>query len=402
PYAVGAFSPDPLVGSWQDLQIVRNELHHRNMGLVLDFIPNHTALDHHWVNQHPEYYIRGSEQDFHSRPGDFFEADVRGKKYFLAHGRDPNYPPWTDTAQLNYHNPAVRAALIQQVQAISGYCDGLRCDMAMLVMRDIFQKHWGQASGLPAPASEFWSELFRAVPHLVYIAEAYWDTEWALQQLGFDFVYDKRLYDRLKACPAADVQVHLRAGLDFQNKLVRFTENHDEMRSPEAFGPAKSLAAAAVCALLPGMKMYFHGQWEGSRLKLPVQLRHGVQETVDKDMADFYRNLLAAINDDTAHRGLWKLRKVYPHADQNWGNLIACSRQTEREIKLAVVNLSAEPGQGRIHFQDEIQELKEYLFRDRLSGQSFKRPGVWMAHPGLIFELQGYQARLFDIRVAEL
>ncbi len=401
PYAVQSYEPDPQIGSWGDLQHARQELHRRGMGLILDFVPNHTALDHAWVNSHPEYYIRGHQPDFQNQPDSFFKVDVRGHTYYVAHGRDPNYPAWTDTAQINFNNPTARAALIKQVQQLSGHCDGLRCDMAMLVMNEVFQRQWGQISRLPAQITEFWSELIQAVPQMVYIAEAYWDTEWALQQMGFDFVYDKRLYDRLKGSTAADVLLHLKAGMDFQSKLVRFVENHDEIRSLKAFGPARARAAAALCAMLPGMKLYFHGQLEGGRGKLPLQLRHGLMETADPETEVFYRRLLAAVNDRTAHSGRWKLKTVYPHADDNSGNLIACTRQIGDEMKLAVVNLSPEPGQGRIVFQDDIQESREYVFMDRLNGQSFKRKGLWMAHPGLIFELTGYQSRLFDIKQVE-
>jgi hypothetical protein len=397
PYAVQDYQPEPLFGGWDDLKMVRYRLHQRGMGLILDFVPNHTAIDHPWLIEHPEYYILGSAQEFQNQPDSFFKVETGGRTYYVAHGRDPNFPAWTDTAQLNHGNPAARAALINEVRHISQYCDGLRCDMAMLVMNDIFQRVWGRTSGFLAPQTEFWRELIQTSPDLLYVAEAYWDTGWALQQMGFDFVYDKRLYDRLRDSPPVDVFLHLKAGMDYQNKLVRFIENHDETRSLEAFGRAKVKAAAALNAILPGMQLYFQGQFEGRRIRLPVQLSHSQVEAVDSDMQMFYSRLLAAVNNPVAHCGLWTLKTVYPHADPNSGNLIAYTRQIDQNIKLVVVNLSPQPGQGRIVFQDDIQEFKEYTFQDRLNGETFTRKGVWMAHPGLVFELTGYQARLFDI-----
>jgi hypothetical protein len=402
PYAVQLYEPDPVVGDWDDLETVRHQLHQRGMGLILDFVPNHTAVDHPWVGQHPEYYILGSLRDWQQEPDAFFTTEVRGQTYYIAHGRDPNFPAWTDTAQLNYNNPAARAALIKEVQHISHYCDGLRCDMAMLVINDIFQRVWGQRSRLPVPESEFWTELVRTVPGLIYIAEAYWDTEWALQQMGFDYAYDKRLYDRLRENPPGDILSHLKAGMDFQSKLVRFIENHDEPRSLEVFGPARLEAAAALCCMLPGLKLYFHGQFEGWRIKLPVQLSHSQFEPSNLNIEAFYERLLGVAGDRVAHFGGWKLKTVYPHADNNSGNLIAYIRQIDQAIKLVVVNLSPQPAQGRIQFQEDIRESGEYRFTDRLHGESFRRKGVWMAHPGLIFELTGYQASVFDIAPTEI
>jgi glycosidase len=398
PYAVQAYEPDPSLGVWEDLSKIHNLLRQRNMGLILDFVPNHTATDHLWVSEHPEYYILGNLQDLRNRPESFFRAEARGQTYIIAHGRDPNFPAWTDTAQLNFNNQFTRTALVKEVQHISQYCDGLRCDMAMLMINDIFQRDWGQNDRLTNPQREFWRDLIDSVPDLVYLAEAYWDTEWALQHMGFDFVYDKRLYDRLKSGPAVDVFLHLKASMDYQNKLVRFIENHDEQRSIEAFGPAKVKTAATLFSMLPGLKLIFHGQLEGKRNKLPVQLCRLQNEPKNPELELFYQKLLSSTNDKVAHSGVWKLKTVYPHADNNSGNLIAYTRQIDQDIKLVIVNLSPQPAQGRIVFQDDIQEGVDFLFLDRLNGESFKRKGVWMAHPGLIFELTGYQARLFEIR----
>ena len=283
PYAIQAYEPDPSLGLWDDLTKIHELLHQRNMGLILDFVPNHTATDHPWVNEHPEYYILGNTQDLKNRPESFFKVEVKGQTYVIAHGRDPNFPAWTDTAQLNFNNPSTRTALVKEVQHISQYCDGLRCDMAMLVMNDIFQRDWGQNIRLTDPGYEFWRELTDTVPGLVYMAEAYWDTEWALQHMGFDFAYDKRLYDRLKSGPAVDVFLHLKASMDYQNKLVRFIENHDEQRSMEAFGLAKVKAVATLFSMLPGLKLFFHGQLQGRRTKLPVQLCRLQNEPVDSE-----------------------------------------------------------------------------------------------------------------------
>jgi glycosidase len=109
------------------------------MKLILDFFPNHTAPDHPWVFEHPDYYIQGSEPDYARDPAAFIPVQKGRRTLYIARGRDPYFPPWPDTAQLNYLSRDVRSALIEELKKISGHCDGVRCDMAMLVLNDIFE-----------------------------------------------------------------------------------------------------------------------------------------------------------------------------------------------------------------------------------------------------------------------
>ena len=118
----------------------------------------------------------------------------------LALGRDPFFPAWPDVVQLNAFSPELRAAVVETLRAIADQCDGVRCDMAMLVMNDTFAKTWDDRGG-ERPADDYWPTVISAVrqthPDFRFLAEAYWDLEWELQQQGLDFCYDKRLYDRL-------------------------------------------------------------------------------------------------------------------------------------------------------------------------------------------------------------
>ena len=151
----------------------------------------------------------------------------------LAHGRDPYFPGWPDTLQLNYANPATQEAMIGELMKIAGQCDGVRCDMAMLVLPDVFERTWGQRAPLFWPTAT--QRVREHVPGFLFMAEVYWDLEWTLQQQGFDYAYDKRLYDRLRDHHARPVREHFHAGLDYQNKLARFLENHDEPRAAATF-----------------------------------------------------------------------------------------------------------------------------------------------------------------------
>jgi hypothetical protein len=403
-YAISAHGPDPLIGSWEDIDQAREKLHQRNMGLVLDFIPNHTGADHNWVFDHPEYYIHGSEADYQKDPANFFILEVNNRLQYIAHGRDPNFPGWTDTAQLNYFNPQTRAALLKKLEILAGHCDGIRCDMAMLVMNEIFQRDWGWANRdpeYPLPTQEFWSEVTQKIPGLVYIAEAYWDTEWALQQLGFDFVYDKRLYDRLKSGHPQDVYLHLKAEMAYQSKLVRFIENHDEQRSLTAFGRSKAPAAATLFATLPGMKLYFQGQTDGLQLHLPIQIRRSRLESVDPEIQAFYPKLLAEVNTAVFHSGTWQLKEVIREGNISADNLVAYSWQQDAQLRLVITNLNQHPAQGRIYFTDSIEEKRDYVCTEIFSGDSFRQSGEILGQPGWVFNLSGYQAQIWEIEAIE-
>src|SRR5262249_46661321 len=160
--------------------------------------------------------------------------------------------------QLNYGNPATQLAMIGELARISGQCDGVRCDMAMLVLPEVFARTWGIR---PQP---FWQKAIERVRGQVkdfsFMAEVYWDLEWTLQQQGFDYTYDKRLYDRLRDHHARPVREHLHAGLDYQDKMARFLENHDEPRAAATFPHPIHEAAAVITFLSPGLRFFHQGE----------------------------------------------------------------------------------------------------------------------------------------------
>jgi glycosidase len=172
-------------GGDQALARLRDRLRERGLRLVLDFVPNHMAPDHRWVEEHPDFFISGTEEQLASQPQNYCRIDTAGGSRILAYGRDPYFAGWPDTLQLNYGNPALQEALLGELQRIAGQCDGVRCDMAMLVLPEVFERTWGVA------ATPFWSRATAAVrsevPGFLFLAEVYWDLEWTLQQQGFDY-----------------------------------------------------------------------------------------------------------------------------------------------------------------------------------------------------------------------
>ena len=109
----------------------------------------------------------------------------------------------------------------------------------------------------------------------------------SLQQHGFDFCYDKRLYDRLEHDSAESVRLHLCADAAYQNKLLRFIENHDEPRAAATFSPAKERAAAVTTSTQLGARLFQEGQFEGRKTRLPVFLGRRPYEPVEAQLQDF-------------------------------------------------------------------------------------------------------------------
>src|SRR6185503_19167528 len=196
-YCVRDYRVDARLGGPEGLAHARRELAERGMRLILDFVPNHVAADHPWATTHPAYFIQGNAGDLTEKPGEF----LRVGDHVLACGRDPYFPPWQDVLQLNAFSPDLRKAAAETVLSIADQCDGMRCDMAMLLLNQIFERTWGVRAGAK-PQTEYWREVIGTVkqrhPGTLFMAEAYWDLEWELQQQGFDLCYDKRLYDRLE------------------------------------------------------------------------------------------------------------------------------------------------------------------------------------------------------------
>ncbi len=387
-FAIAGYEVSPALGGDAALARLRERMAARGLRLMLDFVPNHTALDHPWVASHPERYVRGTEADLRAAPGNWTTVTAAaGEELVLAHGRDPYFPGWTDTLQLDYGDPDTVEAMTAELASIARRCDGVRCDMAMLLLPDVFERTWGHAA-LP-----FWPgaiERARAVhPGFTLMAEVYWDLESTMLGLGFDLAYDKRLYDRLVAGPAAPVRAHLEADLDYQAHLARFLENHDEPRAAATFPPDRHEAAALVTFLSPGLRFLHDGQLEGFRVRISPHLVRGPDEPVDRRIARFYGALLALLRDPLVREGTWRLLEVGPAWDGNptWDGFVAFAwRLGERRLVVAV-NLGGT--QGQCYVRAPLDELRAADVRlvDRLAGMVFERDADDLAARGLYVDL---------------
>jgi hypothetical protein len=397
PYCVHRYVVDEHLGGPKGLATARNMLSERGLSLVLDFVPNHVAPDHPWVSDHPEYFVQGNADDAKNNPSSFIEA---GGKVFAC-GRDPYFPAWPDVLQLNAFQPGLRQAVIETVSDIAAQCDGIRCDMAMLMLNNIFERTWGERAGVK-PANDYWKTLIPAIKErhqeFRFIAEAYWDLEWELQQQGFDYCYDKKLYDRMEHGDAESVRLHLLADPSYQDGMVRFIENHDEPRAAAAFPSEKGRAAVVAILTLPGVKLLHEGQFEGMKVRLPVFLGRHPAEPVDHDLAAFYRRLLKEVNHDVFRNGQWRLceRTGWPD-NQSCLNILSWCWVKDGERYLIVINFCQEAAQARVYVPWDELRGKQWHLSDGLTGEIYDRSGDEMRDGGLYVDLAPWRYHLFKV-----
>ncbi len=358
PYAIYGYHLDPHLGTMEGLQSFAARLHKRKIKLIVDFVPNHVACDHSWSQSHPEYFIQGTTADLEQDPNTFFQSEDS----IFAHGKDPYFDAWTDTLQINAFSQSLRDEIKQLIKWIASFADGVRCDMAMLLNTTVFQQTWKNQASTPLPR-EFWEEIIGAVkgeyPEFIFIAEVYWDMEWDLQQLGFDFCYDKRLYDRLRHGDMNLIRGHLNAEWKYQKKLLRFIENHDEPRAFSTFGEKKAKILALLLYTLPGARLIHQGQVQGRKIKFPVQLGRLPRETRQTWLEYYYRELLDLNFFEAGSEGSWhqinpeitlKYNKLNPILSYYWDFpsrivLVLCNF-ADYELKITIPTLNFNPSKN--------------------------------------------------------
>lgn len=396
-FAVRSYDVHADFGGNAALEHLRRRIHDRGMRLLLDFVPNHMAPDHPWVRQHPDYFVHGTDAQFEREPQNYTRVATPGGQVVMAYGRDPYFSGWPDTLQLNYANSDLQEAMASELETIAGMCDGVRCDMAMLVLPDVFERTWGKR-----PAS-FWPVAIARArarhPGFLFVAEVYWDLEWTLQQEGFDYTYDKRLYDRLKEAHARPVRDHFRADMDFQRRSARFLENHDEPRAAAAFPPGTHQAAAILTFLCPGLRFIHQGQMNGLTKRIPVHLGRGPVETGDRDLREFYDRLLGCLRHPVAH-GDWRLLECTAAWDGNWTwdcYIGFAWRGADQPVLVAVVNYS--PNQSQCYLNIPFDELKGKTIhlRDLMGPQVYERDGDDVRARGLYLDLPAWGYHVFEM-----
>ncbi len=439
-YAIAGHQVSEALGGETGLSRFREKLAAKGLRLILDFIPNHTGLDHPWLNTASERFVQSPRK----APGTF-KADTSHGLRWIAHGRDPYFPPWVDTAQLDYRNPATRSAVIEELKSIAGRCDGIRCDMAMLALNPIFARTWakfpvpdhqparGIYSASPKMLStgqgsgEFWAEAISTIkaaqPGFLFLAEAYWGLEKRLLGLGFDFAYDKEITDLLTARRYAEVRSHLVAisedlapsdvrpggagdpalelSLKLRPQFARFLENHDELRIASRLSIEEHRAAALLVMGLPGMRLLHEGQLTGAELRASVHLRRRAAETPQPDITALYELLLITLQATSIGHGEGELLK--PTAAWN-GNptaenfIIIQWQSVPWEFDLVVVNLAPHPSQCYVKLAVEGLADRDWQMTGLLGQEHYERKGAVLRESGLYLDLPAHGAQVFHFQ----
>jgi len=401
PFAIDKYEVNPVLGGNEALVELREKLKEIKLGLILDFVPNHYSVGSSLLKTNPGIFLEVNKESYERDSHTYFKSDDE-EKYF-AHGRDPFFPAWQDTIQVNYFGSEAREFQTNILLKLADLCDGVRCDMAMLMLNNVFRNTWAgvfSERNFEMPAAEFWKETIEKVKEnrsdFLFIAEAYWDLEWELHQHGFDFTYEKKLTDRLRFGNVNSVRDHLYAENDYQQKSVRFLENHDETRSIAALGKERAKAAAVLMNTIQGMRFFNDGQFEGKKIKMPVQLGREPFEAVRDDIKIFYDNLLSIAQKDIFKRGKWQMLD----AEQSWegnytfNNLLISQWTYEKEKCVVIINYSDIVSTCRIKL-DVSNYPEEFEIIDLLNDTKYIRSAEEVYHMGLYVELKPWQSHMF-------
>ena len=415
PYSIAAYEVPASLGGETGLKQFRQRLQAQGMKLLLDFVPNHLGLDHPWITERPELFVQRSEPI----PDSFQQQTKLGTRWF-AHGKDPYFPGWTDTVQLDYRVPATRTTMTELLGTIADRCDGVRCDMAMLVLEDVFAKTWqhippasnpplsiglGEGSGVRA---DFWSNAIPTIkkshPDFLFLAEAYWGLEGRLQSLGFDYTYDKALYDKIVARDSASLHLTY-SSPQFVDASAHFLENHDEPRIATILSLPEHRAAALLILGSPGMRFLHEGQLTGARVKIPVQLLRRPKEPIQPDVQSLYEKTLTAIRDGLVGNGVAKLlvpRVAWPGNPTERDFLLVqwTSASNPTSFDLVAINLASHPSQCYAPLQIPNLSAHTWLLKDLLGTEVYERPGEDLEKRGLYLDLPAHGAQLFRFRTA--
>ncbi len=400
PYALVGYEVNPELGGDAGLAEFRRKLNERGMKLILDFVPSHTARDHPWTRTHPERYVQGSDADLQRDPASWFLCETEHGPKIIAHGRDPYFPAWSDTAQPDFRKLETQLAIANELLSVAGRCDGVRCDMAMLILSHVFTKTWG------GEMREFWPLALQRVrekhPEFIFIAEVYWGLDLELCEMGFNLTYDKNPLDWAVG-PTGLSRVQFDYDESKHRCRIRFLENHDEQRiaSRLAFAPHRAAATWIFC--LPSANLLYQGQLKGAKLKAPVQLLRMPPEEPDAAISEFYAQLMTVLAHDAMRNGQWS----FCHPRQAWqGNesfwqVLAQRWDSETNHLRIFVNWADYRSQCWVDLGFGNLQGKEVVLRDLLSSKVYIRDGVELMMRGLYLDLEPWEVHAFECEVRD-
>ncbi len=353
-----------------------------------------------WLTEHPEYFVQGTADDLAARSGGFLAVGDA----VIARGRDPYFPPWPDVAQLNAFAPGLRQAAADTLIDIAEQADGVRCDMAMLLLNDVFARTWGERAGA-VPEHEYWTEVIGAVR-----------------------AAHPRLRVRRRGVlgpgvgpPAARLRLLLRQAAlrppDPRRTRRRFAATSTPTSTtsaawcassrtttsrvpPPSSPPAQERAAAVAIATLPGATLWHEGQFEGWRVRLPVFLGRRPDEPIDEELRALPPRLIAAAADAAPRRlGAVRARPAGPRTAATTSSWPGRGPTTTSD-RSSSINFADAPASARIHLPWDDLAGRTWRLDDLLAGEQFERDGTEMAAEGLYVQLAPWEFHVLDVEPA--
>jgi len=313
PYSVKDYKAvAPEYGTVDDLRHLVEECHTRGMGVILDWVANHTAWDNKWLIEHPDWYTHDSAGNIIFPPG----------------------TDWTDVADLNYDNRQMRDAMIDAMRywVDSVGVDGFRCDVADQVPVD------------------FWTECIRtlrsaAAPRgLIMLAEganpenftAGFDMNYAWEFMGA-IASVMRDGERVGKLVSVDKHEYEKLGRD--KFKLRFTTNHDEATKASPItqygGVRASMAAFVATTMLHGGMLVYGSQEVGYPETINFFKYVPVNWQANPELRNEYKKLIAIYNE---HPALRSSGKVSPFDDEE-NNVLCVDRVLNNDHVLVIVNV---------------------------------------------------------------
>ena len=392
PYSIVEYNCNPEIGTNEDLIWLRKELNTRNLKLMLDFVPNHSAHDAPTANN-PKLYIRAPEGK---------KDPERYSDSGFAFGRYNNKAsPWKDVIQWNYWEKETRKIMKDNLIKVLSFADGVRCDVCGLLLNDAFGETWKEELdywGYKRPENEFWEYALKEVkekfPNAILLAEVYEKEQIeALYKLGFTYTYNRDLFDKFQYS-AKEINKYIKSiDEEYWRHTANFVENHDENRIVYNMKSVdKSMAAGTISATIGGMTFINHGQWNGYKNKLEVHLRRGYDEKENEKVKKYYHKLMQIIQ-DPAFRGE-KMILIENKTGKKKDDFIAFIREKEESFYLVVVNFSDSFGCVSIPIFN-IKGKGECSIRDVINDREYLRDAEKMRTEGLEVCLIGWESQIF-------
>lgn len=354
PYSIKNYKINSIIGDLSDFRNLRERLNKKGVKVMVDFVPNHFGMESRLPLDEPDYFINLEKKPGFEIINLFNKVDTKKGVRWIAHGKDPYFPPWDDTYQVNIFNENLRNYLIKVLKYISSISDGVRCDMSMLLNNEVFDATWGwlNIDKLNALKDEFWNIAIREVknqnPNFVFLAEVYWDLEVDLLSKGFDYAYEKKLYDNLISKNNNEIFERIMSTKNHIDKMCRFMENHDEDRLSSRMTDLENISAMAIIMTMPGLILIHQGQIEGNKIRVPVQLKRKSKEIAIDKIRFAYEKLF--MFHKMIRDGIWIINDVVISNNDDEVNIFSWSWIYDNQVYVIIINNSDKVINSAIEF----------------------------------------------------